>query len=72
MLKKYPEVRGKVVESVQEWHTDDGFFITVTFTDHTVMNWDISTRIVLKPDLMNCKSGNGKLVRRYPTVRTRD
>jgi len=72
MRKKYPEVRGKVVESVQEWHTDDGFHITVTFRDQTVMNWEISTRIVLKPDLRNFKSGNGKLVRSYPTIRTRD
>lgn len=72
MRKKYPELRGKVVESVQEWHTDSGYQITLTFTDETTMTWDISTRIVLKPDLMDCKSGNGKLVRRYPTIRTQD
>jgi hypothetical protein len=52
MKRKYPEVRGKVADAVQERHTDDGFHITGTFTDQTVMNWDISTRIVLKPELM--------------------
>ncbi|HXO34036.1 MAG TPA: hypothetical protein VN901_16930 [Candidatus Acidoferrales bacterium] len=72
MRNKYPEVRDKVVDSVQEWHTDDGFHIAVTFKDQTVMTWDISAKIVLKPDLRNFKSGNGKLVRSYPTVRTRD
>jgi hypothetical protein len=72
MRKKYPEVQGKVVESVQEWHTDSGYQITVTFTDQTVMTWDISTKIVLAPNLMDCKSGNGEIVRTYPTVETRD
>ena len=72
MRREYPEVQGKVVDAVQEWHTDDGFHITVSFTDQTVMTWDISTKIVLAPELRNWKSGNGKLVCSYPTIRTRD
>lgn len=71
MRRKYPEVRGKVVDYITEERGDDGFFIRVEFTDKTSITWDVRPKVVLEPVMMNWKTGNGKTVRTYPSLATR-
>jgi hypothetical protein len=70
--RKYPDVKGKVVKSIRESQSDYGIDIVVEFTDKTAMTWTVRPRAVVEPELLGWKTGNGKTLRRYPALTTRD
>jgi hypothetical protein len=70
--RTYPEFKGKVVSFIRESQADGWIDIIVEFTDKTAMTWTVRTKTVLEPELMNWKNDEGKTLRRYPALTTRD
>jgi hypothetical protein len=71
MRRKYPNVCGKVVKYIREDLSDSIPGITIQFTDGTSMTWCIRPRAEIEPELQDWKTGNGKILRRYPVLTTR-
>ncbi|MCU1301523.1 MAG: hypothetical protein JWQ87_1807 [Candidatus Sulfotelmatobacter sp.] len=69
--RTYPEFRGKVVSFIRESLEDYGTLVVVEFTDQTALTWTVRPKVVLEPELMNWKAGNGKTLRCYPAITTR-
>ena len=57
--RKYPGLRGKVVDWVEHTFADGRLYLNVRFTDHTEVCWQITTSLTIEQgDLSDWKSGD--------------
>jgi hypothetical protein len=68
----FPELRGRVVETVEFYSSDEYHYVSVRFDDQTEFFFDIEieNRLKVQPELMKCKEGNSRVLKRWPTFRT--
>lgn len=66
----FPEVTGKVVESVEMKPSDPGYSIGIIFTDRTFLSFDVEPQMTftIAPELSDWKTGNYKPLKRWPSV----
>jgi len=63
---RFPEVNGKIVESVEvDPHVET---ITILFKDRTALSFDLEPRLTVFPDLSGWKSGNWRGLKRWRPV----
>ncbi len=67
-IVKYKEAAGKVVEMITLTNEPDFRAVTVRFTDRTAMHFTLHARIEAHPELMDWKTGDGKILKQYPIV----
>jgi hypothetical protein len=61
--RRYPGLRGKVVDWVEHAFEDGRLYLNVRFTDHTELCWQITTRLTIEQgDLSSWKSGDFKQI----------
>jgi len=66
---RFPQAKGKIIESV-EFSTELGYHcISVNFTDKTCLNFEIESRFLVETDYSNWKTGNQRIIRRWQPVR---
>jgi hypothetical protein len=65
---EFKEAAGKVVEKITVTNDTEFRAITVRFVDHTAMHFTLHPRIEFEPELMDWKTGDGKVLKEYPTV----
>jgi hypothetical protein len=59
--RRYPGLRGKVVDWVEHTFEDGRLYLNVRFTDHTELCWQITTALTIEQgDLSDWKSGDFK------------
>ena len=61
-------VTGKTVEKItitNEWNFR---MVTVRFSDQTAINFDIRPRIEIEPKLLDWKTGNDEVLRKYDVI----
>ena len=59
--RRYPGLRGKVVDWVEHTFEEGRLYINVRFTDHTEICWQIATTLTIEQgDLSDWKSGDFK------------
>jgi hypothetical protein len=59
--RRYPGLRGKVVDWVEHTFEEGRLYINVRFTDHTELCWQIATTLTIeRGDLSDWKSGDFK------------
>jgi hypothetical protein len=64
--KRYPGVRGKVVDWAEHIFEEGMLFVRVRFTDKTELCWTLQTaHVIMEADLSDWKSGNFKQLKRY-------
>ena len=57
--RKYPGLRGKVVDWVEHTFADGRLYLNVRFTDHTELCWQITTGLTIEQgDLSDWMSGD--------------
>jgi hypothetical protein len=62
--RRYPGLRGKVVAWVEHTFEEGRLYISVRFTDHTELCWQIATRLTIEQgDLSDWKSGDFRQLR---------
>lgn len=65
---RFPQAKGKIIETV-EFSTELGYHsISVNFTDKTSLNFEIEARFVVETDYSNWKTGNQRILRRWKPV----
>ncbi|HEY7405135.1 MAG TPA: hypothetical protein VIB39_16530 [Candidatus Angelobacter sp.] len=65
----FPQVKGKVVESVEI--DPDVAAITILFKDRTALSFDLDPRLTVYPELSDWKTGNWRGIKRWPALHTR-
>jgi hypothetical protein len=68
-IVEYSEAVGKVVAKVTLTNEDDFRCVTVRFTDKTAIHFELRLRLDVVPEFMDWRTGDGKSIRMYKTVR---
>lgn len=59
--RRYPGLRGKVVDWVEHTFAEGRLYLNIRFTDHTELCWQITTTLMIEQaDLSDWKSGDFK------------
>ena len=67
-ILRFPQAKGKIIESV-EFSTELGYHsISVNFTDKTSLNFEIEARFLVETDYSNWKTGNQRIIHRWRPV----
>ena len=65
---RFPQAKGKTIESI-EFSTELGYHaISVNFTDKTSLNFAIDASFTVDTDYSNWKTGNQRILRRWRPV----
>ncbi|HKD14070.1 MAG TPA: hypothetical protein VKE71_05935 [Candidatus Angelobacter sp.] len=65
---RFPQAKGKIIESV-EFSTELGYHcISINFTDKTSLNFEVEARFLVETDYSDWKTGNQRLLRRWRPV----
>lgn len=68
-LLHFPEVKGKVVESVE---IDPGLqAIVILFQDKTALSFDLDPGLTVFPELSDWKTGNWRGIKRWPALQSK-
>ena len=64
----FPEVKDKIVASVELSSDLESFEITITFQDKTTLNFAIEPRVVVFPLLADWTGGEENAIKKYKSV----
>jgi hypothetical protein len=63
---RFPEVKGKIVESVEI--DPDVQAVVILFKDRTALSFDLDPCLTVFPELSDWKTGNWKGIKRWPAL----
>lgn len=67
-ILRFPETKGKIIETI-EFSTELGYHsVSVNFTDKTCLNFEIEARFLVATDYSNWRTGNQRIIRRWNPV----
>ena len=66
---RFPEVKGKIVESVEV--DPDVQAVAILFKDRTALSFDLAPRLTVFPELSDWKTGNWKGMKRWPALHSK-
>ena len=69
-LADFPEVKDKLLETVEVFSDSEYYGITIRFTDQTSLNFTLETAVFAFPVLSNWKDGNEKRLKKYKSIRS--
>jgi hypothetical protein len=67
----FPEIKGKIVESVELDPSENGYVIGIMFQDRTYLSFDVEPYITIFPELSDWKTKNYKPLKRWRTLHSR-
>lgn len=67
----FPEVKGKIVESVEVDPGENGYTIGIMFQDRTYLSFDVEPYVTVSPELSDWKTKNYKPLKRWRTIHSR-
>ena len=70
MKQAFPEVKGKIVDSVELSAEDDYYGITISFEDSTSLTFTIEPCVTTFPVFAEWKNGEEKILKGYEPARS--
>jgi len=64
---RFPEVKGKIVESVEA----DPDAISIHFRDKTALTFEVDSCHILYPELADWKTGNMRSIKQWPSIHSK-
>jgi hypothetical protein len=68
---RFSEAEGKTVEFIEMWADADFPCVEIGFEDKTALHFVMDNRLVMEPTYANWKTGNQRVLRRWPAVECR-
>jgi hypothetical protein len=70
---EFKDVAGKIIERITLTNGSDFRCVSLRFTDRTDLHFTLCPRIEIAPELMDWKTGDGKVLKEFPVIyETRD
>ena len=69
-LADFPEVKDKLLDSIEVFSDHEYYAITVRFQDKTALNFAMETAVFTFPVLSDWTGGNEKILKQYKSVRS--
>jgi hypothetical protein len=66
----FPEIKDKIVDSVEVHNTDIGVAIGIMFKDRSYLCFDVEAEMTVTPDLSDWKTGNYRPLKRWRPITT--
>jgi hypothetical protein len=70
-ILRFPQARGKTIELVELSASDEQYTIDIRFEDKTVLTFDLEPCVGVFPGLLDWKTGEYKLLKRWKPVYSR-
>ena len=67
---RFRAVQGKTLKAVEFWTYAEGHTIALWFTDKTGLDFHIDPYFMLRPVLSDLKTGNQRIKKRWPGLRS--
>jgi hypothetical protein len=64
----FPEMKGKIVNSIELMPSENGYSIGIMFQDRTFLSFDVEPYITVFPELSDWKTKNYKPLKRWRTI----
>lgn len=68
---RFTEARGKTVEFIEMWADADFPCVDIGFDDKTALHFVMETRLLMQPTYSDWKTGNQRILRRWPAIECR-
>ena len=68
---RFPQAKGKTIAEVELDVSSDYYIIEIKFQDKTALSFDLEPCMSVAPELVNWKTGNYRLLRRWRPVHSR-
>jgi hypothetical protein len=68
---KFPEVKGKIIQTIELFVSPDECIIDIGFQDKTSLSFDVEPCVVIMPVLADWKTGEYRPLKRWRTVHSR-
>ena len=68
---RFAEAQGKTVEFIEIWADADFPCVDIRFDDKTALHFVMDTRLLMQPTYSDWKTGNQRILRRWPAVECR-
>jgi hypothetical protein len=65
----FPEMKGRTVEQIEVWLSSDYPCVSIRFQDKTDFTVQIDTRLILNAVHSDWKTGNQRVLKRWPALR---
>ena len=69
-LLRFPDAKGKTVEVVELSMATDYHAISINFQDKTCLHFSIDTGLTIRTDYSSWKTGNQRIIRAWPLIRS--
>lgn len=66
----FPEVKDKIVSSVEVSTESDYFGITISFHDHTTLNFTLESFLLVSPAYSQWKQGEETVLKQWPSIQS--
>jgi len=70
-ILRFPQARGKTIELVELSASAEEYTIDIRFEDKTVLTFEVESCVHFFPELLDWKTGNYKLLKRWRPVHSR-
>jgi hypothetical protein len=67
---EFPEVKGKVIQSIQVYVAADNFSANINFTDNTGLILALESSLTVSPYLGNWATGDCKVLKKWPPIKS--
>ena len=68
---KFPQVKGKIIQTIELVVSPDECVIDISFKDRTALSFDVEACAVIVPELTDWKTGVYKPLKRWRRVHSR-
>ena len=65
---KFPQAKGKIITEARLSVSPDYYLVEIRFGDKTTLSFDLEPCVRVSPKLVDWKTGNYKLLKRWRTV----
>ena len=68
---QFADARGKVIDTVELLTAPDYHSISINFRDKTCLNFSVETGFTVQPEYSDWKTGEQRILRKWPIVKSR-
>ncbi len=69
LKRKFPQTKGKIIESIELSASSDEHAIEIRFQDKTALTFDLESSVSVMPELADWKTGIYKSLKRWRPLR---
>ena len=67
---EFPQMKGRTVEKLELFTSSDDHSIEIQFQDKTLLSFRLELGFTLNAEYLDSKTGDGRVIKRWPPIRS--